>query len=46
MSQTGKKPKETDEIKELLAAYAAYQRRIDNAEERLAFLEYTMGSLS
>ena len=46
MSQTGKKPKETDEIKELLAAYAAYQRRIDNAEERLAFLEYTMGSPS
>ncbi len=46
MSQTGKKPKETDEIKELLAAYAAYQRRIDNAEERLAVLEYTMGSPS
>ena len=46
MSQTEKQPKETDKIKELLEAYTKYQRRIDNAEERLAFLEYTMGSPS
>lgn len=46
MSQTEKQPKETDKIKELLEAYMKYQRRIDNAEERLAFLEYTMGSPS
>lgn len=39
MSQTIKQPKKTDEIRKLLDDYVKLQRRIDNAEERLAFLE-------
>lgn len=46
MGQSVKQPKETDEVKELLKAYGQFQRRIDNAEERLAYLEYTMGAPS
>lgn len=44
--ETIKPPKETDEIRGLLEAYISYQKRIDNTEERLAFLEYSLGSLS
>lgn len=44
--ETKKQPKETDKIKALLKAYPKLQQRIDLAEERLAFLEYTMGSPS
>lgn len=39
MSKATKQPKETDEIKKLLTSYGTYQRRIDNTEERLAFLD-------
>ena len=46
MNQTERQQKETDEIKALLEAYAIYQKRIDNAEERLAYLESTMGAPS
>ena len=45
-SKTEKQPKETDKIKALLNAYTLYQRKIDLAEERLAFLEYTADSPS
>ena len=41
-----KPPKETDEIKALLESYIKYQKRIDNTEERLAFLESTLGAPS
>lgn len=41
-----KQPKETAEIKALLAAYIRYQERIDFTEERLACLEYAKGSPS
>ena len=41
-----KTPKETDEIKSLLESYQRYQKRIDNTEERLAFLESTLGAPS
>lgn len=44
---TGKKhPKETDEIRAVLDDYVAYQRRIDNNEERLAYLKDMAGSPS
>ena len=46
MSQTTKQPKETDEIKAVLEEYAIYQKRIDNTEERLAFLNDMLGSPS
>lgn len=46
MSKTTKQPKETDEIRELLEAYGTFQRRIDNTEERLAFIRTTKGSPS
>ena len=45
-TETKKKPKETDKIKALLNAYPKLQERIDLAEERLAFLEYTIDSPS
>ena len=45
-SENEKQPKETDRIKALLKAYGQYQRKIDLAEERLAFLEYTQDSPS
>ena len=38
--------KETDEIRALLESYTTYQKRIDNTEERLAFLELTIDSPS
>jgi len=41
-----KQPKETDEIRELLEAYTVFQKRIDNTEERLAFIEQTLDSPS
>lgn len=41
-----KQPKETDEIRALLESYTTYQKRIDNTEERLAFLEATIESPS
>lgn len=41
-----KQPKETDVIKELLNSYGKLQKRIDNTEERIAFIEETMGSPS
>ena len=41
-----RKPKETDEIKELLGAYTKLQKRIDNTEKRLAFLEESIGAPS
>lgn len=44
MNQTTKQPKETDEIKAVLESYATYQKRIDNTEERLAFLSASLGS--
>lgn len=44
--ETLKPPKETDEVRALLEAYTKYQKRIDNTEERLAFLEISMGSPS
>lgn len=40
--QSKKQQKETDEIKGLLKAFNTYQKRIDNTEERLAFLELKM----
>ena len=46
MSQTTKQTTETDENRELLEAYGKYQRRIDNTEERLAFIRSTKGSPS
>lgn len=47
MTMGASKPKkETDEIKALLEAYINYQKRIDNTEERLAFLEYAKVSPS
>lgn len=46
MSQTAKQPKETDAIKKLLETYMHCQRKIDNTEERLAFLEESMISPS
>ena len=39
MSKAHKTPKATDEIKELLLSYGRFQKRIDNNEERLAFLD-------
>ena len=39
IQQTEKQPKQTDKVKKLLKSYGEYQRRIDLAEERLAFLE-------
>lgn len=42
----GKRPKETDAIKEKLQRYAAFQRRIENKIERLVYLESVMGSPS
>lgn len=44
MQQREKRTKETDEIRELLEAYPNFQKRIDNMEERLACLEYSMDS--
>lgn len=44
--ERSKPPKETDEIKALLESYQKYQKRIDNTEERLAFLESTLGAPS
>ena len=41
-----KQPKETDVIKELLNSYGKLQKRIDNTEERIAFIEETAGSPS
>ena len=35
----GKRPKETDAIKEKLQHYATFQRRIENKIERLVYLE-------
>ena len=46
MSLTEKQPKETDKIKAWLKAYGDYLRKIDLAEERLAYLEYTQDSPS
>ena len=46
MSQTEKQPKQTDEIKALLAAYKQLQKRIDNIEKRIECLEISMGSPS
>lgn len=46
MSRKSKQPKETDGIRALLGAYTNLQRRIDNAEERLAFLEESLVSPS
>lgn len=46
MNQTEKQPKETDEIKELLASYPKLQKRIDNTEARIAALELSMGAPS
>lgn len=46
MSQTKGQPKETDEIKELLAEYTNLQKRIDRTEKRLECLELTMGAPS
>ena len=46
MSQTEKQPKQTDEIKALLAAYKQIQKRIDNIEKRIECLELSMGSPS
>lgn len=43
---TEKQPKKTDKIKKFLKSYGEYQRRIDLAEERLAFLEYSIDSPS
>ena len=45
-SQTEKRPKQTDEIKELLASYKKLQKRIDNTEKRIECLEITMGAPS
>ena len=45
MSQT-KQPKQTDEIKALLAAYIKLQKRIDNKEKRIEALELSMGAPS
>lgn len=42
----GKRPKETDAIKEKLQHYATFQRRIENKIERLVYLESVMGSPS
>lgn len=42
MSKATKQPKETDAIKELLLAYGRYQKRIDNTEERLAYLDVSI----
>lgn len=39
-------PKETEDVKNYLSSYNALQRKIDMFEERLAFLEYTIGSPS
>lgn len=41
-----KKPKQTDEIKALLAAYKTIQKRIDNIEKRIECLELSMDSPS
>lgn len=46
MSQTKKQPKQTAEIKELLAAYKLLQKRIDNIEKRIECLMISMGSPS
>lgn len=46
MGRKSNQPKETDEIRALLEAYKNLQRRIDNAEERLAFLEESLFSPS
>ena len=46
MSQTKKQPKETDEIKALLAAYTKLQKRIDNTEKRIECLDLAMGAPS
>ena len=46
MNQTEKQPKQTDEIKALLAAYKQLQDRIDKIEKRIEYLELSMGSPS
>lgn len=43
---TKKQPKETDEIKALLAAYKTLQKRIDNTEKRIECLQTSAGSPS
>lgn len=45
-SQTERQPKQTAEIKELLAAYKKLQKRIDNTEKRIECLEISMGAPS
>ena len=45
-SRTEKQPKQTDEIKELLASYKKLQKRIDNTEKRIECIEITMGAPS
>lgn len=42
MSQIIRQPKQTDEIKALLAAFVKLQSRIDNKEKRIEALELTM----
>ena len=44
--RTEKPTKETDKVKAWLKSYRNYQKRIDLAEGRLAYLEYTMDSPS
>lgn len=44
--KSGKRPKETDQIKALLEEYIRFQRRVDNTEERLEFLRESVGSPS
>jgi hypothetical protein len=44
--KTEKQPKQTDEIKALLAAYTKLQKRIDNTEKRIECIEITMGAPS
>ena len=46
MNSQTKRPKQTDEIKELLASYKKLQKRIDNTEKRIECLEITMGAPS
>ena len=45
-NQETKQTKETDTIKALLKAYGDYQKKIDYAEGRLEYLEYTQDSPS
>lgn len=46
MSKDPTPPKETEDVKDFLASYQSLQKKIDIFEERLTFLEYTMGSPS